>query len=123
MGIDLRALLAERDLTVSEFARMTRIPQPTIHRIVNGQVDIRHITASHFMRIAHGLGLSGDELYFGDIGYDDSKRFVDRVYATTTVEGRQAMLANAMGVEQAFAHRDPHALPTIGDDLLALKSL
>ena len=110
----LKEMLAERGLTVSEFARQTGIIQPTLHRIVNNRVNLSSITAVNFLRIAHGLGLSAEELYFGDTSYDERKNRIDRVYATTNNAGRDAMLANAIGVEASFAKEFDTILPPVG---------
>ena len=122
MENNLKELLAQRNLTVSEFARITGISQPTMHKIVNGRTDIASVTAKNFMRIAHGLGLSAEQLYFGDLGYDRDKAEIDRVFATTCTEGRQAILASAIGVERTFpSHDEGLFLPSIRDDILAIK--
>ena len=123
MQNNLKALLKARGYSVSEFARLTNIPQPTMSRIVSGPVNIDGITAINFLRIAHGLGLTAEEFYYGDASFDRDKSTVDRVFATTTYEGRKAMLANALGVESAYASYDAHYLPTIRDDMSALKGL
>ena len=118
---NLNELLEARGLTVSEFARQTGITQPTMHRIVHGQVNLTNISAEHFLRIAHGLGLSAEQLYFGDASYDMSKSTIDRVFATTNNDGRHAMLANAIGISHAYESNGGYYLPTICDDLEAIK--
>lgn len=123
MKNNLKELIAIRGLSVSEFARMTGIPQPTMHRIVSGQVHIEGITALNFLKIAHGLGLSAEELYYGDLSYDADKSTVDRVFARTCDDGRKAMLANALGVESAYPLYDATVLPTIRNDMSALKGI
>ena len=123
MDNNLKAMLAQRGYTVSAFSRLVGIPQPTMHRIVNEQKDLTAISADHFLRIAHGLGLSAEQLFFGDASYDAKKVGIDRVYATTCNEGREAMYANAMGVEAVYAPYDDFYLPTIRDDISAIKGL
>ena len=108
-----------RGLSISEFARQTGISQPTMHRIVNDQVSISLITAENFMRISHGLGLSAEQLWFGDMSYDIEKNTIDRVFATTCLDGRKAMLANAVGISHAYPKYDGY-LPTIRDDIQAI---
>jgi transcriptional regulator with XRE-family HTH domain len=119
----LKELIAMRGFTVSEFARRTGVKQPTMHKIVEGKVRLESIQAEHFMRIACGLGISAEELYFGDTSYDAMKSLVDRVFATTCMEGRQAIVANAIGVSHAYRRIDGACLPTIRDDINALKAL
>jgi transcriptional regulator with XRE-family HTH domain len=123
MQNNLKELLDARGLTVSEFARQTGIPQPTLYRIVNGQVNLEGITAVNYIRIAHGLGLTVEQLYFGNKSYDDKKALLDRIYATTSDEGRSAMLANAFGVYRAYPKQESTLLPTIRNDMNALKLL
>ena len=94
-----------------------------MHRIVRGQVNLTSISAEHFLRIAHGLGLSAEQLYFGDASYDADKSTIDRVYATTSEYGRRAMLANAIGISYAYQTNDGYYLPTIRDDIEVIKGL
>ena len=123
MQNNLKELLAMRNMTVSEFARQTGIPQPTLHRIVNKRVQLESVTAINYLRIAHGLGLSAEQLYYGDFSYDHDKSTIDRIYAQTCNEGREAMLANAYGVQHTYMPYDSTMLPTIRDDMNALKGL
>lgn len=117
----LREMLAIRGITVSEFSRLTGIPQPTMHRIVNNRENLMGISAARFIRIAHALGRSAEELYFGDDSYDESKELIDRVFATTSAAGRQAMTANAIGVQQAFPAQDGIIPSLMHDEIIALK--
>lgn len=115
-------MLSVRGLTVSEFARQTGIAQPTMHRIVHGKVDLSGISVDRFLRIAHGLGVSAEQLYYGDSSYDRGKVVIDRVYATSRREGRQAMVANAIGVSHTYPMCDGRILPPLTDDLETLKA-
>ena len=119
----LKEMLATRGLSVSEFARMTGISQPTLHRIVNGVTNLDGISAVNFMSIAHGLGLSAEQIYFCDMNYDKEKSFIDRIWATTSPEGRKAMLANAYGIMQSYPQRDEGILPGLDNDIDTLKNL
>ncbi|MBE6471679.1 MAG: helix-turn-helix transcriptional regulator [Coriobacteriaceae bacterium] len=103
----LKHMLAQRGISISEFARTTGISQPAMNRIVNGKSRIESIRAENFLRIAWNLGISAEQLYFGEDTYDDAKRDIDRVYATTSRQGRDAMAANARGIDAAYPHHDP----------------
>ena len=123
MDNNLKHLLEQRGLTVSELARICGISQPTLHKIVSGRVNLLYTKAENYIRIAHGLGLSTEQLYYGDMSYDERKYLIDRVYASTTNDGRRAMLANAVGIERGYPHNEPYYLPTITDDIVMLKAL
>ena len=109
----LKRLLEESGMSVSEFARRTGIQQSTLHRIVNGQVNAASVTVGNFMRIAHGLGLSAEELYYDEVLGGREKRLIDTVYAMTGQDGRRAMLANALGVRDAYPLAEEFLLPDI----------
>jgi len=123
MQNNLKTMLVQRGLSVSGFSRMVGIPQPTMHRIVNSQEDLSAISAEHFLRIAHGLGLSAEQLYYGDATYDAKKMAIDRVFAATCKEGREAMYANAIGVEASYPPHEEFYLPTIREDISAILAM
>lgn len=112
----LELMLEERGLTVSEFAREIGISQSTVYRIVMGETRISSVTVGNFIKIAHGLGLTVEELYFDDPYFNRAKNRIDTIYNTTSHAGRQAMLANALGVEETYNDFDGYILPSI--DLL-----
>lgn len=109
----LELMLEERGLSVSEFARIVGIPQSTLYRIVTGETNISSVTVGNFIKISHGLGLSVEELYFDEPQFNRAKNRIDTIYSMTTHAGRQAMLANALGVEETYTEWDGHVLPDI----------
>lgn len=110
----LKEMLAFRGMSVSELSRLSGVSQPTLDRIVNGKVNIEAVNAKNFLRIAHGLGLSAEQLCFCDMSYDARKRLIDRAYAQTTPEGRHALLAAAVGVMRLYPPETPF-MPAIAD--------
>ncbi len=115
MENNLKALLEERDLSISELARQTDIAPSTLNRIVNGKVNIDSISVVHFLKLAHGLGLTVEQLYYGDMNYEANKHLIDRAYTLTSTEGRRAMVANAIGVARAYGPSCESELPSIRD--------
>ncbi len=123
MENNLKALLKERGLSVSELARQTGISQPTLNRIVNAKVNLNSISVTNFLKIAHGLGLTVEQLYFGEMCFETNKYLIDRAYALTSKEGRRAMVANAMGVMRVYGTPFGTALPPMQEDLSPLRPL
>lgn len=107
-------LLQLRGISVSELARAAGVPQSTLHRIVSGETRTSSVGVGTFIRISRALGMSVEELYFDDPTYDRLKNGIDTVYANTSLAGRQAMLANALGVNRAYGPRDALLLEYAG---------
>lgn len=100
----IKELIEERGMSVSSFARAIGLSQPTLYRILNGEVNIERIGVNNFMRIAHGLGLTAEALYY-DLDVDDlAKAEIDSTYSATTAEGRRALLATAKGVQATYGY-------------------
>lgn len=111
----LRHLIEESGYSIAAYARMVDVPQSTLQRIVSGDVRLSAVTVGTFLKIAHGLGLTAEELLYDDCHYTEAKREVDRAYASTSIEGRLAMVACARGVLDTFPNAEEYALPTMED--------
>lgn len=57
-------LLRERGIKVAAFARETGIPAPTLYNIMK-KPKVDDLSVSIFIRIAEGLGMTAEELYYG----------------------------------------------------------
>lgn len=65
MSNAIRDIMEKRGLKPTTFAREIGIPSSTMFSIYRGQVEIGRISVENFIRIAHGLGMSVEELYYG----------------------------------------------------------
>lgn len=59
--INLKHLMQAEQLTEAELARRTKIPQPTMHKLLRGTTEDPRV--STVQAIAHYFGISMDELY------------------------------------------------------------
>ncbi len=64
---DLRIaeLMDERGLKPYPFAKANKIASSTMTSIYKGKVKFEGISISTFLKIAHGLGMTAEELYYG----------------------------------------------------------
>jgi transcriptional regulator with XRE-family HTH domain len=99
----IKLLISESGMSIAGFARKVGVPQPTLHRIANGEVSYDSMSVGNFMKIAHGLGLSAEELYYDEPHHVEDKREIDVVYNSTTRAGREALLACARGTKKQAA--------------------
>jgi len=60
----LTKLKDEQGVTVTEFAARCKLPPTTIYN-ARKREDIGKITVDVFLKIAHGLGMTAEELYYG----------------------------------------------------------
>ena len=56
--------LKQKGIKVADFARQTGINQQTLYNVVKKDT-VDNIGISTFMKIAHGLGMTAEELYYG----------------------------------------------------------
>lgn len=61
----INQLLKDRNIKPATFAREIGIPTSTIYSITRGQTKMDNIGIGIFMKIAHGLGMTAEELYYG----------------------------------------------------------
>lgn len=89
----IRDLLAERGLRPAVFARSIGIPQSTMSTIYHGKTRFENIRVEHFLAIAHGLGMTADELWSGahPEGLSRDERDLVDMYRATADAGREAI--------------------------------
>jgi transcriptional regulator with XRE-family HTH domain len=61
----LTKLKKEQGLTVTEFAARCDLPPTTIYN-ARKREDMGKITVDVFLKIAHGLGMTAEQLYYGE---------------------------------------------------------
>ena len=58
----LKDLFKQRSINVQAFAREHDLKPTTLYNILSGSTDIDNVGIFTFKKIAHGLGMSSDEL-------------------------------------------------------------
>lgn len=76
----IKSLLEERDLSVARFSRESGIKASTLYAIVDGTTKFEKISIGTFIKIAEGLGMSAEELYYGE-GHAPTARYADQQQA------------------------------------------
>lgn len=59
----LDGLFSERSINVSDFARKNGINQQTLYHILRVNEKLERTSVDIWLKIAHGLGMTADELY------------------------------------------------------------
>lgn len=62
MGKDLKTLLSERKMSVTDLANKTGIPRTTIYNVTNGSVKMENMTLANVKKVAHAFSMTVDEL-------------------------------------------------------------
>lgn len=109
----IKAILDERGLKPASFAKAIGIPTSTMYSITRGNTQMENISASVFLKIARGLGMTPEELYFGTSSSAPSDPIRDRIidsYESMNDEGRQmlAVQAEALAKSGMFAKSEDH---------------
>lgn len=95
-------LLNERGIKPARFAESIGVPSSTIYSIVNGKQKFEKIGIGTFIKIAHGLGMEVEELYYGTYELDPALNEIESTYKQTTEEGKRLMAANARTVRELY---------------------
>lgn len=61
----IQDLFSERRIKVAPFARENGITPSTLYAIISGKTAFENIGISIFIKIAEGLGMTAEELYYG----------------------------------------------------------
>lgn len=59
----LRVIFEERSINVSAFARSIGVPRQSVYTALKETSKVWRTSVDLFIAIAHGLGMSADELY------------------------------------------------------------
>ena len=59
----IRRLFDERTINVYAFAKRNGITPTTLYSILDGSTKAENVGVGNWMKIAHGLGMTADELY------------------------------------------------------------
>lgn len=115
----IAALLVNRGLKPATFANQIGVPTSTIYSITRGNTKFENISIGVFMKIAHGLGMTAEELYYGEprrVEYADPRQEqMNGCYETLNEESKEIIA----GVVASFAadedRRTVKDAPWLGD--------
>lgn len=119
MSADIGELIKNRFKNLSEFSRLSGVPYGTLYDIASGKTKVEKIGIGVFMKIAHSLGMTAEELYYGEprrIEYADPRQEqMNGCYETLNEESKEIIA----GVVASFAadadRRTVKDAPWLGD--------
>ena len=65
MSNRIKQIFDERHVNVATFARDNGIKATSLYSIIDGKTRFEKVGISTFLKIAHGLGMTAEELYYG----------------------------------------------------------
>lgn len=98
----LTRLFEERRVNISDFSRKVGIPYGTLYDIAKGNTDFDNVSVGKILKIAHGFGMTADELLGEQIDQDPARIELCEIYDGMNNEGRRALLASARGLASAY---------------------
>ena len=103
MHQDIGELIKKRCKNLSEFSRVSEVPYGTLYDIANGNTKFEKIGIGVFMKIAYGLGMTAEELYYGEpvcVEYSDPRQQqLNGCYEVLNEESKETIV----GVVTSFA--------------------
>lgn len=66
MSNRIKELLEAKKEKPASFAKKIGVPTSTMYSITRGNTKFENISIGVFMKIAHGLGMTAEELYYGE---------------------------------------------------------
>lgn len=102
----IQRVMLERDMNTQQLVDATGLSYTTAQNIATGKTDVARMRVERFLQIAHGLGMTAEELYYGreqPRDYTDPRqREINDVYESVTEDGRHAMWTNAVMARATF---------------------
>ena len=94
-------LMRERGLKPFPFSKEIGVKSSTMTSIYKGKVNFENIRIDTFIRIAHGLGMTADELFYGErsdqLQIDSAEQHIVDCYRSTDARGKAAITRTAEG--------------------------
>ena len=108
-------LISERNESVRDFAKRCGVSEQTLYKITK-KPTMRNISIDVFLKIAKGLGMTAEELYYGDTNkapsniYSDSRQQeANEIWSHVNEAYRKQMWEHAKVIDMAYnksAERD-----------------
>ena len=97
----IRTAMDERGLKPTPFAKSIGVKVSTMFSIYRGEVAMERIAVDNFIRIAHGLDMTVEELYYGESpepsDLSDDERSVIDGYRKLDIRGKRAVARTIEG--------------------------
>jgi len=105
----LTELKERKGIKVPEFAKACGLKPSTIYGI-RKKPTMDNVTIDVFLKIAHGLGMTAEELYYGDerpnkmtrTYADPRQQEINETFEGVTEDGKQVMWTNAVMTRTTF---------------------
>lgn len=85
----IRDILKSRKIKPATFANSIDVPTSTMYSITRGQTKMENIGIGTFIKIARGLGMTAEELYYGE---SHAKRVIYSDYRQEELNGHYESL-------------------------------
>lgn len=110
IGVDdlncIQRVMLKRDMNTQQLVDATGLSYTTAQNIATGKTDVARMRVERFLQIAHGLGMTADELYYGTPARrtctDPRQREINDAYASVTEDGRNAIWTTAVMARATF---------------------
>ena len=105
MSNRVEELLKINKTNAHAFAKKIGVAPSVIYSIVSDNQNFEKIGIGTFIKIAHGFGMTADELY--DVAYREDYELsqIKRIYENTSDEGRRFLYNSALTVENMYPHK------------------
>jgi transcriptional regulator with XRE-family HTH domain len=106
----IQKIMLARDMNTSQLSKLTGLSYTTAQNIATGKTDVAKMHVERFLKIAHGLGMTAEELYYGDKRPDKTTRTyadprqqeINETFEGVTEDGKQVMWTNAVMARTTF---------------------
>ena len=61
----IQKAMEDQGITAAELARRSGVPYGTVYDVSTGKTKVEKMAVEKFLKIAHGLGMTAEELYYG----------------------------------------------------------
>ena len=85
------------DMNTSQLSKLTGLSYTTAQNIATGKTDVAKMHVERFLKIAHGLGMTAEELYYGE----DTSARAHRIWGELDEERRGRLHNTAQDMELA----------------------
>ena len=116
MSNRIKEELDKRNIKPTTFAKSIGVKVSTMFSIYRGEVQLERVSIDNFLKIAHGLGMSAEELYYGYVDgehgneySDDRQRDANDVWEHVSEEYRAQMVSHVQTIEKAYRYEIEHA--------------
>lgn len=111
----IQKVMAYQGISAAELSRRSGVPYGTVYDISIGKTRVEKMAVEKFLKIAHGLGMTAEELYYGEkqpIAYADEREAdIHRIWGELDEERRGRLHNTAQDMELAKSNEGSAVLP------------